>query len=432
MQQIIHLDFHRPLTRIVAILVLLLAATWAFFVVRWYIGNTIAEYFDPDNNGAEVAHRAVSLAPNDPLTHWRLGDFIEKRLPPDQIGSAVSEYEAAVRLSPSDYRFWMALGRALEQAGEIDRGENALRRAVTLAPAYSYPRWYLGNLLLRRERYDEAFAELLKASEADPQMRPQLFNLAWEVFKEDTVALTSAIGKTPEGRAQFASYLVGRGRVQDGLNLWTTLSDNEKRQNLSTAQAMIDSLFAAQKFHDALQIWNSIAVDENHRAAIGRILNGSFEQAVGQTTGSVFSWQVQSQLQAQVGIDRNTAHSGTRSLIVVFQVRSKLDTLNIAQTVPVNPNTQYTIDCYVKTNKLETGVPPFISIADAKDGSALANSPAAPTGTNDWRLVSLTFKTSPNTQAIRLTISPASCGENPVCPMFGTIWYDDFTLKTGN
>jgi hypothetical protein len=326
----------------------------------------------------------------------------------------------------------MALGRGLEQAGDSQRAEKALRQALTLAPAYAYPRWYLGNLLLRGERYDEAFLELQKASDANPELRPQLFNLALEVYKDDTRGLSSAAGKTPEARAQFGAYLVGRGRFEDGIGLWGMLTANEKRENVKSAQTIISALTSAQRFHEAVAIWNDIAPDENYRAWVGQVSDGSFEFGIGHASGAIFGWQVQSQTQAQVGMDPNIAHSGSRSLRVVFQVRSKLNALNISQLVAVAPNTSYTFEYYLKTNKLETAATPYIAISDAKDGSTIASSPPAPTGTNDWQPVALTFKTSPATQAIYLKILPTSCGENVVCPMFGAIWYDDFTLKIGS
>src|SRR5687768_4370802 len=152
-----------PLARIILLLIVLLALTAAWFVLRWYIGNTMAEYFNPEEARLATARMAVSLAPSDPLTHWRLGDFIHKRLPPDQVTQAVAEFERSVSLSPNDYRYWTAWGQALEQAGEYDKAEKALREAVRLAPSYSFPRWHLGNLLLRRERHGEAFSELQKA-----------------------------------------------------------------------------------------------------------------------------------------------------------------------------------------------------------------------------------------------------------------------------
>lgn len=432
MPELIKIDSRQLLVRLLAILTLAVALVWAVFVVRWYLGNTLAEFFNPEDGGAETAQLAVSFAPNDPLTHWRLADFTEKRLPPDKIAEAVREYEKAVSLSPNDYRFWMAYGRALEQSGDIEKGEKALRRAVELAPSYSYPRWYLGNLLLRSARYQEAFAELQRASEADPELRPQLFNLAWEIFKDDTEALKTAAGNTAVARAQFSSYLVGRDRVEDGLRLWSTLSENEKRSNQATAQAMITTLMNAYKFHQAASVWNDVAPDENYRAVVGQILDGGFESGVSHGPNAVFGWRVQSQQQTQIGLDPNTAHGGNRSLRIVLQVRTNLDSLNVSQLVPVEANTQYTLECYLKTSKLESVATPVLAILDAVSGSTITASEAAPTGDNDWQRVALTFRTGETTQAVNLRINRASCGENAVCPVFGTIWYDDFNLKAGS
>jgi hypothetical protein len=70
-----------------------------------------------------------------------------------------------------------------------------------------------------------------------------------------------------------------------------------------------------------------------------------------------------------------------------------------------------------------------LTIVNPVDGGTLASSPSAPTGDNDWQRVELSFKTGPTSEAITLKIGRGSCGDNTVCPMFGTIWYDDFYLK---
>ena len=211
--QLMQFKASAPLKVIMTLTVLLaLFASW--FVVRWYLGNTIAEYFQPEDHRLETAQMAVGLAPNDPLPHWRLGNLAQKELPPDQISLVVAEYEKAVSLSPNDYRLWTDFGGALEQAGEFYKAEKALREAVKLAPSYAYPRWYLGNLLLRTDRYTEGFAELQRASEANDQFQPQLFNLAWQLNKDDFESLKAAVGNTPAIRAAFSKYLIERGTVR--------------------------------------------------------------------------------------------------------------------------------------------------------------------------------------------------------------------------
>jgi tetratricopeptide (TPR) repeat protein len=404
-----------------------LLASW--FVVRWYVGNTIAEYFHPDDRRLETARMAVSLAPDDPLPHWSLGYLIQKELPPDQISVAIAEYEKAVSLSPNDYRLWMDLGHAREQAGEFDRAEQALREAVKLAPSYAYPRWLLGNLLLRADRYTEAFAELRQASEADGEFQSQLFNLAWQVNKDDFEALKVAIGTTVEARAQFAKYLLLHGKFDEGLRLWDELTEVEKRANRAAADSIIGSLIAAHRYHQAISIWNEVAPGEAYRTNFGHIIDRGFEDNLVHGPGAVFGWQVESASQVQIGIDPGMGHSGTRSLRILFQVRSHLDAINVSQLVPVQPNTQYDFECYVKTDKLVSAATPVVLIAEAATETSLANSEPAPTGNNNWQRIALSFKSGAKSEAIRIRISRSSCVDSPVCPIFGTVWYDDFDLK---
>jgi tetratricopeptide (TPR) repeat protein len=409
-------------------LTVLLALFSSWFVVRWYIGNTIAEYFHPEEHRLETAQMAVNLAPNDPLPHWRLGNLALKELPPDQISMVVAEYEKAVSLSPHDYRLWTEFGGALEQAGEVEKAEKALREGVKLAPSYAYPRWYLGNLLLRTDRYAEGFAELQKASVENEQFQSQLFNLAWQLNKNDFEALRAAVGNSKGIRAAFAKYLVERGRYDDGLRLWNALSQTEKRESRFAADPIIASLISAQRFHQAMEIWNEVAPGPAYDAQLGHILDGGFENNLAHGPGAVFGWQVQSNSQVQIGIDAGQGHSGSRSLRVYFQVRSHIDTINVSQLVPVKPNTEYDLECYVKTERVESAETPFVLVVNAGDDKTLVGSSGAPSGTSGWQRVSLSFKTDEKTEAVKVKMVRNSCSDSPVCPIFGTVWYDDFNL----
>ena len=426
--QLMEFKASAPVKAIMTLTVLLaLFASW--FVVRWYLGNTIAEYFHPEEHRLETAQMAVNLAPNDPLPHWRLGNLALKELPPDQISLVVAEYEKAVSLSPNDYRLWLEFGGALEQAGDFDKAEKALREAVKLAPSYAYPRWYLGNLLLRTDRYAEGFAELQRASEENGQFQSQLFNLAWQLNKNDFNALQAAVGNSRGIRAAFSKYLVERGRYDDGLRLWNTLTETEKRESRFAADAIITSLISAQHFHQAMEIWNEVAPGPAYNAELGHILDGGFENNLAHGPGAVFGWQVQSNSQVQIGIDAGQGHSGSRSLRVYFQVRSHIDTINVSQLVPVEPNTEYELECYVKTERIESAETPVILVVNAGDDATLVGSPGAPSGTSNWQRVSLSFKTAEKTEAVKVKMVRNSCTDSPVCPIFGTVWYDDFNLK---
>jgi Flp pilus assembly protein TadD len=426
--QLVQFKATAPLKLMMTLTVLLaLIASW--FVVRWYLGNSIAEYFHPEDHRLETAQMAVGLAPSDPLPHWRLGNLAQKELPPDQISLVIAEFEKAVSLSPNDYRFWMDFGSALEQAGEFDKAEKALREAVKLAPSYAYPHWYLGNLLLRTDRYTEGFAELQRASEANGEFQSQLFNLAWQVNKDDFESLKAAVGNTPAIRAAFSKYLIERGRYDDGLRLWNTLTATEKKESRFAADPIISSLISNQRYHQAMEIWNEVAPGPAYDAQLGHILDGGFENNLAHGPGAVFGWQVQSNSQVQIGIDAGQGHTGSRSLRVFFQVRSHIDTINVSQLVPVKPNTEYDLECYLKTERLESAETPSVAIFNAADESGLAASSAAPSGNTNWQRISLSFKTDAKTEAVRVRMLRNSCPNSPVCPIFGTVWYDDFDLK---
>ena len=431
--EIAHISVRRLPVKILLILLLLSAGVWSYSVVRWYLGNTLAEYFDPNEGTLDAAHMAARFAPNDPLAHWRIAQVSQKTLPLDQQVAAIAEYEKAVSLSPNDYRFWMTLGTAQEQVGNPAQAELALKRAVALAPAYAYPHWYLGNLYLRNGRYDEAFAELRLASQADNELFPQLFNLVWEIYSNDPEALKNVAGQSASARANFALYLLNRKRVDDGLRIWNDLSSEDRRANKDPGERMIVSLISELRYHDALQVWNDI-MSEKYRVQLDQIFDGGFEEPVAYAPDTIFGWYVKGASQMHVGIDPNKSHNGERSLRFVFQVRTNIQDLNASQLIPVTPNKEYEFECYVATDKLETGSAPQVQILDANNGADLGSSTMAPSGTNDWQRLGFNFKTSEKTQAIMLKIVRVSCSneDTPICPIFGSVWYDDFSLKRRN
>lgn len=431
-QELFHVTTRKPAVRILTIVFLLIAAIWSYLVVNWYLGNTFAENLGPSERDLDIARMAASMAPDDPLVHWRLGNVSQSKLPVNQIGQAIAEYEKAVSLSPNDYRFWTALGVAYEQAGEHDKGELALKRAVGLAPSYGHPHWFLGNLLLRRSRYDEAFAELRRASEVNEDFRGQLFVLLWEVYGSDFDSLSKAVGDKAPTRALFALYLLKQKKFDDGLRLWSTLSPNDKVANKGSADAIVTNLVGDGRYYDAVKVWNDVAPNAESRAAVDTITDGGFEQVANYGPDMVFAWQVKNMPQVQIGVDPAIGHTGRRSLRLEFQVRQNLAALSATQLVAVSPDGEYELEFYRKSRKLESGSTPYIRVSNAADSAQLAASEGAASGDSDWQRVTLTFKTPPKSQAVIITIDRGKCPDTDICPIFGTVWYDDFSLKRSN
>jgi len=261
-------------------------------------------------------------------------------------------------------------------------------------------------------------------------LRPQLFNFASAIYGRDLESIKKALGKDPVVRAQFSLYLVNQKSFDDGLALWASLDSNSKQENRTTGDEIVNALIAASRFHNALTIYNDLAPTDVYRTEIGKVLDGGFEESLDHGANTVFGWRVGPVSQMQVGIDPAKAHSGHRSLRLLFQVKTKLNDINVLQQIAVLPDTEYDFECFVGTEKLESGSTPFIQIVDASDQTVLGTSAPVATGTNDWNRIAFSFKTKPKSEGVTIRIVRHACdGDVPVCPIFGVMWYDDFSLK---
>jgi Flp pilus assembly protein TadD len=416
-----------PLRRALLLVPVALILLGAWCGARWYLGNTMADFApDVDEGGIETTRRAMKLAPGDPLVYLAAANLEKRTLDPSRLPEAVRLHEEAVRRSPNDYRLWLELGRAREQAGDTVGGEKALRRAIELAPAYTYPRWYLGNLLLRSGRTDDAFAELRHAAEGNPlAFRGQVFDAAWNIFDKDVQTIERAVGESASVRAQLAAFLAAHERADDAVRLWTSLSASEKQQERKTGEDLLKALFDRKQYLAARELARDLGVESAEE--VGRIANSGFENSISAPGASLFGWQVNGVAQTEAAIDSGMHRTGNRSLRIIFNGFAKPAYYNIVQVVPVEANTRYRLTAYVRTQDLKSGGTPLIEVANTADNKVLGTSAPFPLGRNDWQPVTIEFSTPDKTEGIYVRTNRAFCGE--VCPIFGIIWYDDFNLE---
>ena len=425
---VITLNLNPPVLRWLLVLPMALVIAGSWVTTRWYVGNTVAEYAPPvEQGGLEMAELAERWAPNDPLTHWRLGTMKEKVFSAENLAAAANEYRLAVEAAPYDYRYWMEYGRALEATGDPTNAEKALRRAVELAPAYARPRWVYGNFLLRQERIDEAFDQLSRAANADELMRPQVFTLAWQVFNGDLDKIVKAV-PSPAVRLQFVVYLISGGDYDNAARVLRSVNEADRRAQTDLTSEIVKTLIGKKQFRAALTILREVETDPAQLPTPEKVWNGGFEMPLVPKDPRPFHWAIVPSGLALMSIDTQ-AHNGDGSLKIVFKVAGKLDVIPISQMVIVEPETQYRLQYYQRTEDLVSAAPPVVGVIDPGDNTALASSPAIKTGTHDWELVTLDFKTK-KTDGMQVVFVRGSCGEGQtICPIFGTIWYDEFNLE---
>lgn len=406
-------------TRAILAVVVVTMLVLGWFSVRWQLGNLLADLTDPaDPNVAEIAAAVLDLAPADPMAA-RLAASATY-----DTAEAVRLYETAVRSAPNDYRWRIDLARALEQNEEIERAEREFRRARELAPEYAAPQWHLGNFFLRQDREPDALAELKLAAAHNQTYRDQVFSLLWDYFKKDPARI-EALVEVPAARAHLAYFLAARGSAEAALRNWSMLADADKERYRYRAVNIADGLYIQRYFSEALGFAKYLgnALD----AEPEKVTNPSFETAIGEAERSRFGWQIyRTEPKMEVTTDGKVQHSGSRSLRMTFRGFAKPTFTNILQTIVVEPNRNYSLSFWVRTEELKSLGTPMLEILNGVDDKSIVRTEPFANGTADWQRVTLEFRTPENCRGVILRTIRNFCGEE--CPITGTFWYDDFEL----
>lgn len=404
---------------------LLAAIVFGWFAIRWQIGNMLAEMTTPaDPNSKNISQLAKSFAPGDPLPTWLVASTEKDVFTPEKIEDSLRQFEETVRLSPNDYRWWVELGRAREQSATPESAEAAYKRAIELAPTYTYPHWQLGNFYLRQNRSEDAFSELKRAAQNNLRFRQQVYSIAWDFYDKDKDRLEAIAGEFSDAKVGLAQFYASKELPEDSLRVWNTLTDEEKRKNESVARLVAQILWDKQKFRTAVEFVRETGIEPQAKAET--IENGGFEESIGKPDDTYFGWKISPVEKFNVQLDAFQKHSERRSLKVTFSGFSAPQLGNIGQIVSVLPKTNYRLSFWLKTEDLKSAGPPVLEILDSKDSRLIAASKPFPTGANDWQEISVDFTSPENAEAVFIRTGRAYCGDS--CPIVGSFRYDDFKL----
>ena len=377
---------------------------------------------------ADNARAAVRMSPSDAETHSSLGLTLYNL---KDARGAVEEFSRSVSLRPRDYFLWVQLGRAREEAGDAEGSVRALLEAERLAPFYSEPRWQYGNVLYRRGRFDEAFAEMRRASESNPSLYPVFVDLAWGTYGGDTRAIERvASPRTDAERFALARLFARKGNADDALALFRTVNELDAGDR----KTFLRELLNAKQFRAAYEVWaggRESGGEGNTRgdAGVGRFTEPGFEGRVN-TFEAGFGWRQEREYEGvTLSLDTQTHNSGARSLLVEWGGHASPGVTIVSQLVLVEPGARYLLRFHARTENVKTGGPPLLVVTDASSAEArdLAQSHTLPQGTTGWQEYEAEFAAPPKTEAVLVGLRRQPCDSNP-CPMFGRVWLDDFTL----
>lgn len=410
---------------IVAVAAVCVWSGWLF--VKWNFATAIATHLDTRLPETKlIADWLIELSPGDADAHYALAAGLEKSFEPGDAERALSEYQRATELSPTDYRLWLGLAKARSRSGDSEGAQAAFSRASELAPSYSHVQWAHGNFLVRQNRTDEGFALIAKAAASSIQYSGPAAVLALQLFDGDVPRVREMLGGGDAANVALAPVLAAQKRYDDSLDAWNRLSSDLKiTKHKKLGEQLVEQMAAANQYRHATRITTDLLEGDVERPQPEKIVNGGFENGVKLKQAGRFEWQIGEGNEPQVSLSETQKHSGRYGLWIVFNTFETAHFRQVSQVVAVEPNARYKFEAYY-TCALKTTSKLRIEIIDPATGILLGTTDEL-SPTAQWKALSAEFVIPANLDGVKIQLHREGCN-GPACPVTGTLGLDDFSI----
>lgn len=306
------------------------------------------------------------------------------------------------------------------------------------------------NKLLEAKMFDEALTLLRDTNASERERRTVLTALLAANQLDEAFELNKTVGGTDRGRRTVLKELIEAKKFEQAIGMVRTEGVPEQdRQAVIRAlmesdmameavelmrvtggvseqqrRNMLKPLIAQKHYAEAFQVWSL------GRAAtgIGEITDGGFEDPI-MADDMGFGWQVSPKMQAvHASVDAQEPHGGKQSLQIEFTGNSKYKDPILSQLVAVNPNTRYQLNFAARARNIVGTCPPVIAILAPDSDTVMARFASLPQGTSGWTQHNIAFTTPGKAGAVRVVMW-REAGATAMCPVFGTLWLDGFSLR---
>lgn len=341
---------------------------------------------------------------------------------------AANELKKTIEYRPRDYNLWLKLGRIEHLQNRQTEAEIAFRKAIEFAPNYGKPYFFYGDFLVKINRKDEGFSALRTASHRNPQYFEDVISIVWNEMRGNAAEAIKHLHPLDNGeKEKLTIFLLEKGEFQ----LLTELNCGDKDLTEPKRYGLIHQLLEKNRYYFAERLYKQNC--ETSDKFESEIEDGNFEnKAVEEKTG--FGWRVPSFTgNTIVSFEEENAAKGL-SLRFNFNGQDNSYAL-LSQLVVVEKSRRYQLNFSYKTGEIVTGGVPILQIILKKPDSTTSESIAGETKLSlkekGWVQSVIEFETDKQTEAVEIRLTRQSCPET-VCPIFGSLWVDDFYLQKKN
>lgn len=409
---------------LVVVAALLIGLWLSFFGLR----AAIARY-GYEGVTRERMELAVRLEPGNPAYWYRLGQYHQSNLEEGDSALAQQAFRKAVALNPLDTNAWLDLAADYEL-----EGRNAEAREAYLQAAKSYPvsadvSWRYGNFLLRQGDQGEAYAELRRAIEADPQLAAIAFSRVYRANPDIDELLEKVF---PPKQGVYVNVIweaLSAKQLAVAKTVWARLIELHPHLEWRDVDRIVSDLLQAGEFTEARHVWDQGMSTMNLPALLqpsGSVVwDPSFESGV---NGNNFAWRFQPIVQGvSISLDKEQKFSGNQSLRLSFDGKHNPNLEAACALAVVQPSTTYRFSGWVKTKDITTEYGIDFRLRAVEPDKTPVVDTREIHGTNPWTKVEETWIAGPNVHRVQICVNRDS-SDNPDVRISGTAWVDDVNL----
>jgi len=409
-------------TRAALIVSLFFAVIISFQAVRIWLADHRVE-----SGRLDLMERGAALEPGNADAWDRLGQMRQWDIMNADPTQAVADLEKAVKDDPLSAHNWMDLAAAYEDSGDIPKARSAFARARAVYPSSPEVAWLYGNFLLRREEYDEGYAQMRQAVRTDPGLLAIAITRTWRSNHDVQLLLDRVVPPDTDAYFQALDFLAANQQLDAGLVVWERLLALGKPITLSRSFPFLNELIYEDRAADAQRVWlealASAGMPHDPPAYHSLVWNGDFSREF-VNGGLDWRWEIP----PGVGVDFDSGAPGRagRSLRLDFTGGMNVDLYQPYQYVPVEPSHSYRFHAYLRTQSLttESGVRMSIQEPFHRSPELLSENLM---GTHQWTSVDADVTTGPETHFLRIRLRriPSRLFDNK---LGGTAWLADVSL----
>jgi len=377
--------------------------------------------------------KAIQRDPaNADLIH-RLG-VVQWSNPADiDLNESLKNLRQAVVLNPRRWDYWLDLGTGCDSAGDRAGADEAFARALALNPMTPATQWALANHYLLTDRQEMAFPYFHRLLEMDPAYLGAVYRLCFRALRDPQAIYAGVVPKDKDAspRVAFLIFLLAADDYENAMRIWAQmLAGPDRTPAVAQIKPFLDLLIQKDRLAEAGTVWHDLqhagVVPPGPPSPDGNLLfNGSFEQP---PLNTGFDWRTSDSPELDFSFPESSAYEGAKCLRVDFVVGRNAEIAVLSQVVLVKPSTRYRLTAFVRSDNLNSESGPQLRMDEIGCQSCGPRTSEMTLGNTPWHPVEVIFLTSPQAQAVRVSLYRPQ-DHNYHSDITGKLWLDDVALR---